>query len=125
MAGGMATMLSAANVVMTPVAIGAAAWGQWKAQRVKREVESKLKEFAKFETEMSSKQALLMSAQQRVNENRKAVQKAAASLKRSLSTASPEDAKQVYAVYLKAKALAECLSASVLSPQQIRQLNKQ
>ena len=125
MAGGVATMMSAANVVMTPVAIGAAAWGQWKAQRVKREVESKLKEFAKFEADMNSRQALLQSALQRVNENHNAVRKAAASLKRSLATASPQDAQHAYAVYLKAKALSECLGAPVLSQQQIRQLNRQ
>ncbi len=125
MAGGVATMISAANVVMTPIAIGAAAWGQWKAQRVKREVESKLKEFASFESDMNSRQELLQSALQRVNENRNAVRKAAASLKRSLSTASQHDAQEAYSVYLKAKVLSECLGAPVLSQQQIRQLNRQ
>ena len=125
MAGGVATMMSAANVVMTPVAIGAAAWGQWKAQRVKREVESKLKEFGKFEADMNSRQALLQSALHRVNENRNAVKMAAESLKRSLATADPQDAQQAYAVYLKAKVLSDCLAAPVLSQQQIRQLNGQ
>lgn len=123
MAGGMATMMSVANVVMTPVAIAAAAWGQWKAERVKREVESKLKEFGKFETDMNSRQALLQSALHRVNENRNAVTEAAASLKKSLATADPRQPEQAYAIYLKAKVLSECLDTPVLSQQQIRQLN--
>ena len=123
MAGGIATMMTAANVVMTPVAIGAAAWGQWKAHKVQQEVEKKLKEFAVFETKMRSKETLLKAALGRINENRGSVRKTAASLKSSLATANHEDGRAAYAVYLKAKALSECLDAPVLSQQQVRQLN--
>ena len=123
MAGGLATMMTAANVVMTPVAIAAAAWGQWKAHRVQQEVEKKLKEFAAFETKMRSKETLLRAALQRITENRQAIQRTANSLRTALTTANPQDQQSAYTVYLKAKALSECLDAPVLSEQQVRQLN--
>ena len=123
MAGGLATIMTAANVVMTPVAIAAAAWGQWKAHKVQQEVEKKLKEFAAIETKMRSKETLLRSAQGRISENREAIRRTSASLKSSLATSSPQNGQAAYAVYLKAKALSECLGTPVLSEQQIRQLN--
>lgn len=123
-AGGLATMMTAANVVMAPVAIGAAAWGQWKAHRVQKEVEVKLKEFAAFETKTRSKEILLEAGLMRIRENRKVTVATSASLKRTLSTAESDGGKSAYSVYLKAKALSECLGAQVLTPQQLRQLNR-
>lgn len=122
-AGGLATMMTAANLVMTPIAIGAAAWGQWKAHQVQKEVAAKLKEFAAFEAKTRSKESLLEAGLMRIRENRKATVATSASLKRTLATAASDDGKSAYSVYLKAKALSECLGAQVLTPQQLRQLN--
>ena len=123
MAGGLAMMMTAANVVMTPVAIAAAAWGQWKAHKVQQEVEKKLKEFAAFETKMQRKETLLKTALLRIAENRQAIQRAVGSLKTELSTAKPQNQQSAYAVYLKAKALSECLDAPVMTQSQMRELN--
>lgn len=122
-AGGMASMFAAVNIVAAPIGIATAAWGQWKAHKVQQEVEGKLREFAAFETKMASKESMMLTGRKRIEENRIAISRTAATLKQSLATAKQGDESEAYAVYLKAKALSECLGATVLSEAQVRQLN--
>ena len=123
MAGGAATLLIAANVVMTPIALAAAFLSERQASKVQKQVEGKLKEFAEFETKMRLKQTLAKSANRRASEKRAAILKLGETLQRSLSGADPRDQEGAYGIYLQAKALSECLDSEVLSSKQLDELN--
>ena len=123
MAGGAATLMSAVNVVMTPIALAAAFWSERQASRVQKEVEGKLEEFARFESRMKRKQTLARTATKRVNEKRAAVLKLGTALKGSLQGSDPANQEAAYGIYLQAKGLSECLDSEVISPKQLSQLN--
>ena len=123
MAGGAATLMSAANVVMTPVALAAGALMEWQARKLQKEVESKLKEFAQFETKMKTKDTLATVATRRTDEKRTAILRIGASLKEAIRETEPDNQESAYGIYLKAKALSEALDTEVLSPEQVQELS--
>ena len=123
MAGGLAALMTAANVVMTPIALASGIWMERQASKFQNQVEGKLREFARFETKMKRKDTLATTACRRMDEKRTAVRKLGASLKKSLREADPEDQEAAYGVYLKAKALSEALDSEILSPEQVQELS--
>ncbi len=122
MAGGAATMMVAANVVMTPVALAAAVWSERQAGKFQKEVERKLEEFARIETGMRRRQTILAAGLRRMKEIRTAIMRTSGVLERSLQDADPKDPETPYGVYLNAKALSESLGAEGLSQQQMLEL---
>ena len=122
MAGGAATLMVAANVVMTPVALAAAVWSERQAGKFQKEVERKLEEFARIETGMRRRQTILAAGLRRMKEIRTAIMRTSAVLERSLKDADPKDPETSYGVYLNAKALSESLGAEGLSQQQMLEL---
>ncbi len=124
MAGGAATLMTVANVVMTPIALATALWSERQASRVQREVEGKLKEFAAFEAKMRRKQSLANAAVKRIEEKGEAISKVSRNLNDALKDSDPADQGAAYGIYLLAKALSESLDSEVLSPEQVDELNR-
>ena len=123
MAGGMATLMTTANVVMAPVSLAAAVLMERQASKLQRQVEEKLREFARFETKMKRKDTLATTARRRMDEKRTAILELGGRLKKSLEQADPEDQGSAYGVYLQAKALSEALDSEILTPVQLRELS--
>ena len=119
---GAATLMTAANVVMTPIALAAALWSERQAATVQREVEAKLREFADYEDKMRHKQSLANTAVRRIEEKREAIFRVGRKLKEALKNSDPADQEAAYSIYLQARALSECLDSDVLSPEQVEEL---
>ena len=123
MAGGMATLMTAANVVMAPVSLAAAVLMERRASKLQKQVEGKLREFGRFETRMKRKSTLAINATRRMDEKRTAILRLGANLKKSLGESDAKDQSSAYGVYLKAKGLSEALDSEILSPEQVQELS--
>ena len=123
MAGGLAALMTAANVVMTPIALASGFWMERQASKFRKQVVGKLREFVRFETKMKRKDTLATTACRRMDEKETSVRKLAASLKETLRDADPGDHDSAYGVYLKAKALSEALDSEILTPEQVEELS--
>ncbi len=114
MAGGLATLGTAASVAAIPIGLGAAGWGQWKAHQLKGKVEEALRDFAKSEAKMRQQAAIMNAGMQRTSELRDSIQNAASALTGQLAQSDENNLEDLHQVYK----LARLLEEPVLAPEQ-------
>jgi len=118
MAGGISTLALSANVVAIPVGIGAAAWGQWKANQLKGKVEEALKEFARAETDMREQRVIMTAGGKRMDELKDSILNTRTALTEQLQVSDEDNIEDLHRVYKLARTLAELLEQPVLTPDQ-------
>lgn len=117
-AGGIARLAFAANVVAIPIGIAAATWGEWKAEQTKQKVEAKLKEFARAEAKMRRQSSVMKAGQLRITELKTGITESRIALRDLLAKSKVGKVEDAHQVYKLAVALAELLEQPVLTEAQ-------
>ena len=123
-AGGVARLALGANIVTVPIGIAAAAWGEWKAEQIKRNVELALNDFAGAEAKMHGKITVMLAAQPRIDELHTAISEAQLALERQIEQSDVANIGDAHRVYRLAKTLAVLLEEPILTPEQQRTLQE-
>ena len=121
-AAGLSRLALAGSVVAIPIGIGAAAWGQWKAQQLKGKVEVALKEFARAEVKMREQSTIMNAGKQRIDELKDSILSTRSALTEQLQMSDEGNIEDLHRVYKVAHTLAELLEEPVLTFDQQRVL---